>query len=234
MKPQPKQKPKNNRANSANIISVIGASGAGKTSYVMREVAKSKPKRVLIWDTKGEFADEGHAQRVESLTDLIRLTKGKAAFRLALVPYGAGRDLIKLFDLFTQLAFHLGNLTLICEELSDVCRGGSCSAAGWRKAITQGRSAGLFIYALSQRPTLMDKDTLANSSTVRCGRLGWKTDAKMLAPVMWCEESDLINLLPLEFVEYEAKTRHVKRGILKFPSMKDEIYPAKTEEKARV
>ena len=208
---------KNNRANDANIVAVIGASGAGKTTYVMREIAKAKPKRVLIWDTKGEFADEGHAQRVESLSDLIRLTKGKASFKLALVPYGAGKDLIQLFDLFTRLAHALGNLTVICEELSDVCRGGSCSAAGWRKCITQGRTAGLVIYALSQRPTLMDKDTLANASKIRCGRLGWKTDAKMLAPVMWCEESDLINLKPLEYVEFDSKTRQVEKGILTFP-----------------
>lgn len=218
--PTPAKPPKkigaNQRANDANIVTVIGASGAGKTTYVMREIKKAKPKRVLIWDTKGEFAEEGHAVRVDSLTDLIRLTRGKAAFKYALVPYGAGKDLVKLFDLFCQLAFELGDLTLICEELSDVCKGGSCSAAGWRKSITQGRSKGLFIYALSQRPTLMDKDTLANASKIRCGRLGWQNDAKALAPVMWVEPQELVNLKPLEFVEFDAKTRQHQRGKLTF------------------
>lgn len=205
------------RENKPDIRVIMGDTGAGKTSYVMAELDKGQPDRLLIWDTKGEFSDEGYAKRVNSITDLVKEVRkaGNGPFRLALVPYGSTqKQMVSLFDLFCRVAYEARRCVVVAEELSDVCNGGTCNAAGWRKLITQGRTRGFRIFPLTQRPALIDKTALSQATLIRTGLLGSAKDAAVVAEVMWVDKGEVLALQPLEYIEYSKVTRSHRRGSL--------------------
>ncbi len=111
-----------------------------------------------------------------------------------------------------MLGFHAARLTLVAEELNAVCDGGVSRSPGWRKVINQGRTQGLTVYALSQRPALIDKDTLGNASLTRCGRLNWEPDAKLMAKMMRCRPDDLLDMPKFHFIA-KADTGEITQGI---------------------
>lgn len=207
------------RANEAFIEVIIGATGAGKTTYLMRELDINKPKRVLIWDDKGEFSDEGYAKPIKTIAAFVKAIReaGDGPMKLALIPYGKPSDMVKLYDLFCQAAYSAKRCIVIAEEMSNVCNGGSCNAAGWRMLITKGRTRGFRIYALTQRPALIDKTVLTQATSIRCGILGGESDAKPIANVMrGITTQELIDLQALEYIHYFKKGPVINRGKLTF------------------
>lgn len=216
-KATPKPPQSSRRARKADIQAVLGASGSGKTTYVMRELDRLKPSRLLIWDSKGEFSAEGYAKVVGTVAQLVKAVRAAGAsgsFRLAYKPEGTPAQVKNAFDIVATLAFHAKDLTLVAEELNEVCVGGQSSSAGWRKCITQGRTEGLTIYALSQRPALMDKNTIGNASLVRCGRLVWEDDAKLMARMFRTKAEELLDMPELAFIQRSREG--ISRGELVF------------------
>lgn len=193
--------PQVSRANKADIRAILGASGSGKTTYVMQQLRQDKPDRLLIWDTKGEFSQEGYATAVRSISELVAAVRNSEKWKLALIPYGTPAERRKLFDMFAALAFAAGRCTVVAEEISGVAVGGKINAPGWQDIINRGRTFGLTVYALSQRPALMDKETLGNASVIRCGRLAWKADAKIMADCLFVNADELLALQDMEFLE---------------------------------
>ncbi|WP_137940248.1 hypothetical protein [Chitinivorax sp. B] len=175
------------RNNKAEIHAAIGASGSGKTTWVMSELQRLKPKRLMIWDTKGEFAREGYAQPVTRLQDVVSLVTGQKAFKVAFQPWGDDKRMHALFDIFCMAAFQAKNLVLVAEELSDVTLP-SRAVAGWRRCTSQGRSEGITIYGLTQRPASVDKHFFGNCSTIRCGRLNYAQDVAVMANALRVEK----------------------------------------------
>lgn len=207
------------RANPAFIEVIIGATGAGKTTYLMRELDANKPKRVLIWDDKGEFSDEGYAKPIKTIAEFVKAVRaaGDGPMKLALIPYGKPSDMVKLYDLFCQAAYSAKRCVVIAEEMSNVCDGGKCNAAGWRTLITKGRTRGFRIYALTQRPALIDKTVLTQATSIRCGILGGESDAKPIANVMrGIVSQELIELQELEYIHCFKSGRIIERGKLTF------------------
>ncbi|SMC29521.1 hypothetical protein SAMN02745857_03890 [Andreprevotia lacus DSM 23236] len=217
MSRKPSPQPKSDRSREAKIEAVLGAAGAGKTTYVMRELDRLKPQRLLIWDTKGEFGREGYGVVCRSMADVVRRVRaaGSGGFKIAFIPDGSPAQIKEAFDVFAQLAFVAKNLTIVAEELGDVCDGGNCKSPGWRRVITQGRTEGLHIYALSQRPTLIDKNTLGSASITRCGRLNWVNDAKVMANILRTSADELLDMAPLQFIQ-RTDRGEVTRGKLTF------------------
>ncbi|WP_197433039.1 hypothetical protein [Janthinobacterium sp. B9-8] len=203
------------RMNEANIQAVLGASGSGKTSYVMEQLREHKPTRVLVWDTKGEFAEEGHAKAVHSLEEMVKLARANESFRLALVPYGNSKQMAKLFDLFCMAAFHLGRLTLVAEELAEVTSP-TFAVAGWKKCTTQGRTQGLTIYGLSQTPADIDKKFFGNATLIRCGRLNEPIHAKKMAGILGVPAQEILDMPDFHFIEKNTRLREITRGKLAF------------------
>lgn len=207
----------NSRTNSAAIHCVLGASGSGKTSHVMQELRRTKPKRLLIWDTKGEFAREGYGLAVESLGDVVaRVAGAKAgAFALAFRPRGDEKQMKAQFSIFCKLAFAAKNLTLVAEELSDVTTA-SYAVEGWRKVSSQGRTEGVTIYGLSQHPASIDKHFAGNASTVRTGRLNEASHIRKVANVLRIKPDEIVALLPLEWIQRDMNTGALTRGKITF------------------
>lgn len=206
----------NNRAKKANINAIMGASGSGKTSFVMAEIKRLKPSRLLIWDKKGEFEKERYGMPVNKMADVYKLLlKAGAAgsFKICYRPRGDQRQYKEQFDRFCKAAFASKNLLFVAEELSDVTTA-SHAPAGWRELTTQGRTEGIIIYGLSQSPAQIDKDFFGNSTLVRTGRLNFDSHIKAMANCMSADKEIIRNLLAGEYIERNMDTGQVKRGKL--------------------
>lgn len=206
------------RANKAKIECVLGASGSGKTSYVMQELRRLKPKRLMIWDTKGEFAREGYAPAVATLGEVVRIAAaaGRAgAFWLAYRPKGDERQMRAQFDIFCKLSFAAKNITAVAEELADVTTAHH-AVEGWRKLSSQGRTEGITLYGLSQHPASIDKHFFGNASLVRTGRLNTASHIKSVANVLRVKPDEITALLPLDWIERDMNTGKLTRGKLTF------------------
>jgi hypothetical protein len=207
-----------NRANKASIHAVIGASGSGKTTHVMQCVKRGKPQRLLVWDTKGEFAREGYAQPVRKITEVTAIIKAagaRGAFKIAFQPSGDAAKMKSDFSKLCLIAFYAKNCWLIAEELAEVTLAHT-APEGWRKATTQGRSEGLTIYGLSQSPAWVDKFFWGNCSTIRTGRLNFEAHIKTMAQVMGVPKDEILNLNDLEFIHMTTSPKKLERGKIRF------------------
>lgn len=206
-----------NRANKASIHAVIGASGSGKTTHVMGCIKRGAPRRLLVWDTKGEFAREGYATpvtRISQLTALIKKAGPGGAFAFAFQPSGDRAKMKRDFSRLCLVAFHAKNVWLIAEELAEVTEAGS-APEGWRKATTQGRSEGMTIYGLSQSPAWIDKFFFGNCSSIRTGRVVEPAHVEKMAKVIGVEYSEIVALEDLQFIHLTVSPRNIERGRIK-------------------
>lgn len=207
-----------NRANKASIHAVIGASGSGKTTHVMQCIKRGKPGRILIWDTKGEFAREGYAQPVGSIATIaagLRKAGSRGRFAFAFQPKGDAEKMKRDFSRLCLLAFHAKNCWLIAEELAEVT-GPNWAPEGWRKATTQGRSEGLTIYGLSQAPAWIDKYFFGNCSSIRTGRVLFSEHVKTMAAVLGVKPDEIQQLHDLEYIHLQISPRNLTKGKINF------------------
>lgn len=204
------------RARQAEIIAVMGASGSGKTSYVMAELRSRKPSRLLVWDTKREFAEEGFAQPVGTLGEVVDAVAGagrRGGFAISYQPQGDDKAMKKQFDLFCRVAFAAKDLTLVAEELADVTTA-SHAVSGWRRCTSMGRTEGLTIYGLSQRPASVDKHFWGNASMIRTGRLNFDADIKTMSACIGVQPEEVRALKPLQWIARDMLKGEVLRGSL--------------------
>ncbi len=196
--------------NKANIVAVMGGSGSGKSTFIKREIARLKPKRLIIFDVMHEYDALG--QPVKFCSDLARLAKQKT-FKLIFQP--SSLNMQQQFDFVCKLAFNLGDLVLVVEELNRVTDAGKAPPY-WQDCTSRGRHKGLMIYGASQRPAGVDKDFFSNATRVRTGRLNYAADVKTLANVLNVKTSDIDSLMPLEFIERDMGTGKITSGKIKF------------------
>jgi hypothetical protein len=211
------------RSAAAAVFAILGASGSGKTSYVMAEIKRAKPSRLLIWDTKGEFAAEGYGVAVSSMSALVAAVAAagkRGGFRLAYRPtIGTEKQMSEAFNVFCRVAFAAKNLTVIAEELSDVTTA-SHAVAGWRRLTSQGRTEGVTLYGLSQHPASIDKHFFGNASFIRAGRLNYESHIRTVANVIGVPKDEIQNMLPLQWVSKDMNTGKVERGKVPFRKQK--------------
>lgn len=195
---------------------VLGASGSGKTTYVMQELRRTKPKRLLVWDTKGEFAEEGYAATVATLGELLSLlaAAGKTApFALAYRPAGDEKQMRAQFNLFCKFAYAAKGLTVVAEELADVTTA-SYAVEGWRRLSSQGRSEGVRIYGMSQQPASIDKHFYGNVAKVRTGRLNFDNHIRTVSNAIGVPASEVRDLLPMMWIEKDMNSGAISRGTI--------------------
>lgn len=182
--------------NKPSIRAYIGASGSGKGVSINRLLDDERPARLLIWDPRDEYSK--HASAYRSLPALVAaFTKaGAGPIRARFVPGGAVK-LDEAFGVVCRLAFVVGNLTFLAEELSDTTTASHAPAA-WRQVITQGRHKGLRIIGAAQRPALIDKTFLGNCTHVRCFTLRYADDRRTMSKALDCPEAEVTSLQTTE------------------------------------
>lgn len=177
----------------ASITLVCGASGSGKTAWLIQRIRRAK--RVLVWDMKGEYArDHGFALLSDKsqLVDALRRSKvGRFAFR-SIVPAD--------FDFFCRAAYAWGKCIVIAEELADVTTPGK-APLGWGMVVRRGRDRSLEVYGVTQRPAESDKTVIGNATLIHCAMLPRFADRQYMAREMDIDVEKIAALKPLEWVE---------------------------------
>ena len=179
----------NGTRNKADIIAVIGASGTGKSSYIKGELLK-RYKRLLIWsplEKTDQYAAFCDGTITSKITEFIALVKAGAK-AIVFVPTGNDGDVKRQFDLFCRVVWEVENCHCLVEELSRVTMA-SWAPPAWRNLSTAGRHQGITLIGVTQRPAKIDKDFLGNCTEVRCYRLNYDVDAKVLADTMRIQTS---------------------------------------------
>ncbi len=203
-------------AEKPRIEAYVGASGSGKGVSLDRRLRELKPRRLLIWDPRDEYAR--HAARVTSLGELLSAVRkaGAGPFRVRYVP-GAGVPLARAFGLVCEVAFALGDLVFLAEELSDVTTASHAPAA-WRQVITQGRHKRLHVMGAAQRPALIDKTFLGNCTLIRCFTLRYAEDRRTMAKALDVPEARITALATVETpagVTINFTERDFRAGVLR-------------------
>lgn len=199
-----------NNANKADMSAILGKTGSGKSTELKHEL-KRLPKRLMVWDFKREY---NHLPQTASLADVAAALKtaGKRGqIRLAFLPSMDAKLREKQLNAFCRMARAAGNLRFIAEELHFVTKP-SHAPPGWSEVSCLGRADGLSVRGTSQRPAHMDKDFLGQCDRVVSFRLGYATDAKVVAEAMGpdIDYRELMQLQDLYFLEYDGKS--VRRG----------------------
>ncbi len=195
----------------ARIYAMMGASGSGKSARTKLEIAERKPPRLMIWDPKREYSPMG-LDAFDSLSELGRAAFKRKRFALAFHPKRTKSEMRDQFSTFCKIADAAGDLTAVCEELSDVTLPG-WAPDGWSMLTRQGRHSRMTLYGNSQSPAAIDKTFWGNTTRICTGVLGTASDVKTLADVLMIDKADIFRLLPMQFINLDKGTREVTRGL---------------------
>lgn len=211
--------------NVARIVGVIGASGSGKSRWLKRTlidgIRAGKVRRMLVWDPQDEYGDDfGRAftDTRELVSALGQLGEGDD-FRFVLRP---GDDMASYkwkFDLYCEMAYQIEGLCAVVEELADVTTP-SWAPPFWSRLSRKGRHRAMTMFACSQRPTLMDKTFLGNTTMIHCSRLNDENDIRTMARYLGVPEQQVRDLKAddetdtFEWIERDMKTGFTRTGNL--------------------
>jgi hypothetical protein len=198
-----------------DVTAVIGATGSGKTTWLKRALLTPRPRRLLIWDDSPveEYRPWAHYMSLPEMIDEAYAAKG-GPFGLAVVPNDDTDRKAAQFDIFCRLAWNVGRCTVLVEELSYITKP-SWGPGPWRQLIRKGRKQGLQIIGTTQRPADVDKIFYTQATRIHTGMLGSEPDRKAIGAELGVEP-DALKLLPLEYIDFDRRTRQLERGKLTF------------------
>lgn len=204
-------------SNKAAIVAAIGASGSGKSLWIKQQLRKGRARRLIIWDPQAEYGEFGTVCASRAAMTEAAITAGaKGAAQMVYQPTGALSAYIEQFDFVCQVAYAWGNCTLVADELGDVTKPG-WAPDGWSMVIRKGRHMGLTVIGAAQRPAIIDKTFFGLATLVHCGRLNYAADLKVMADVLAIQSAELVELLPLEWIERDMQTGKTRRGRVDVP-----------------
>jgi hypothetical protein len=186
----PKKRAAGGTKNKAKIHAVIGASGTGKSSYIKKELLRDY-EQLIVWsplEDTDDYATFCGGVVVRKITDLVAEVKGGAAAIVYWPAAGSDKELKTQFDLFCRVVFECRGAHVLVEELSQVTMP-SWAPPAWKKLSTAGRHRGLTLIGVSQRPANIDKDFLGNCTEVRCYRVNYDADAKVMADSLGLQDT---------------------------------------------
>lgn len=201
-------------ANRANILGYIGASGSGKSASLKAALRTAGHVRTLIWDPQDEYSMLA-AHATSTMAELLRLvtSAGRGPVSVRFLPSADLKVAAKQFDAFCRIAYAAGHCAIVAEELAFVTTA-SHAPPGWSQLNLKGRHRGVTIYGTTQRPAKVDKDFFGNCTRIRCGRLNFANDQKVMADVLGVPIAAIGTLKPLEYFEKDMATGNVVYGVV--------------------
>ena len=213
-------------------IAAFGATGTGKTAFVLQALAKLAPARLMVWDYKHDHTLQQLGTGYATWAQFVRACRGPRFAARYLV--NQDYDIHQQFAAFCMLAWREGNCMVFVDELAEVTKANKAPGA-WRKLVNVGRSyeggtKTISIIGASQRPTEVDKSFLGNCDVIHTGRLGYANDARMFAQMWGIDPAEITNLPNLHWIEKRAADAGVSRGVLTFgntkrPATQKKIHP---------
>lgn len=180
--------------NVARIVGVIGASGSGKSRWLKDGLRRMNPSRLMIWDPQDEYAEFGDVvtdsrELVERLGEMAT----EDGFRIVYRPGDDMGTYKAKFDLFCDIAYQIPRLTLVVEEVADVTSA-SYAPPSWSRLSRKGRHRAMTMFAVTQRPAVIDKTFLGNCTLIHCCRLNDKNDIAVMSAILGVRTEDVLNL----------------------------------------
>ena len=196
------------------LVVVAGASRSGKTAYTKAEVQAAP--RVLAWDPEDQWSQLKGWRKVTTKAQLLAAVQRPGPYRIA---YVAGGELQPAFDHWAGCVMYAGRyvepVAAVAEELADVTTP-SKAPGNWGILLRRGLKRGITIYAISQRWSEADKTAVGNASEFVLFRQSSGDDVRYLSRKTRVPESELNNLMQLEYVRFSAITGDLQRGKLRF------------------
>ena len=202
-------------ARRADIVAVMGATGAGKSSTICAALAADDGPRRLIYDPGDDYGAFGDiCSSIQVVYDRV-VKAGAGPFRLVFRP---PFDLVRAraeFNRFCMIAFRVcierGDVLVVADELEDVTLP-SWAPPGWSALIRKGRKYGARIIAASQRPAGIEKKIWSMATVVQSGRLNELEDARTVARVLMVDPLEVIALPQLAWIRRSIYEPAIVRG----------------------
>lgn len=187
-------------------VLILGQSGCGK-SYLGRQLQKIWPKRIII-DSLNEYDDAN-----EIFSDFIifseRLKKAhnenenefEFIFQFQPEP---GVSKVKIFDEIIRLAYYMGNILIVIEEVQLFTNPHNCPH--WLEtALMTGRHRGVSLMFTTQRPGLLNKNMASQCQHIFCGRINEKNDLNYVSSFLFENSKKLLNLKNRNFIYFNPE-----------------------------
>jgi hypothetical protein len=167
-------------------------------------------RRLLVWDSVGEWGDRFKCERVRSVAELSRVIfrRARIAFDVPCTPEN--------FAAFCRAAWifiRAAPGVVVVEELADVTSPGKAPVY-WGELIRKGLRYGPEIYALTQRPSESDKTVMGNASVLHVHQMARDDDARYMARELRCSVEQVDALKPFQWIERDRRTRELITGEL--------------------
>jgi ABC-type dipeptide/oligopeptide/nickel transport system ATPase component len=178
-------------------ISLIGRSGCGK-SYLGKMIQKVFP-RVIIFDSLDEYpVQENDIHTFEQFMNFCRIASDLPKFRVIVRFNIDEQNTSILFEQYMRCLYFLGDVLIVVEETQDYC---SPHKIGhyFKKCLTSGRHRGLGFIFTTQRPALISKTVLSQSTHVFVGNLIDKDDSDTMGKLMARKGAEFSLLKDREF-----------------------------------
>lgn len=197
-------------SNLAVCVAIIGKTGTGKSTIIKNDFKKDNPIRLAIWSPDEDLDNYKDFTKlvVRKKSDLVKEMK-KPSFKVVFWPSMDPEIKKDQFDFFCKAVFAAGDCTAIVEELKGVTSP-THAPMSWAILSTRGRKKGVKLYGTSQRPTMIDKDFLGNTTLIYCSSLKYKNDRKNVAESMDIDAIELSGLEPTD--EPSVILRWTKKG----------------------
>lgn len=204
--------------NQAFRAGAFGATGTGKTAWLLQLIAKTRHPRLMVWDYKTDSTLAGLGRGYAAWPEFVRACKASSFQARYLVNWDL--DIAAQFEAFCALAWREGNVLVFVDELGEVTRAQKAPPA-WKKLVNVGRlydngTKSISIVGASQSPAEVDKSFIGNCDVLHCGRLGNIRDAKLFGGMWGVDPSELANLPNLHWIEKRQDSPTVERGVLSF------------------
>lgn len=193
---------------------IAGASRSGKTAWTVKQVKGAK--RVFAWDPEAQWCELRGWKKITTRAQLLAAAQTPGPLRVA---YVAGGSLQAEFDFWAGCVMYAGRyvepLEAIAEELADVTTP-SKAPGNWGILIRRGLKRGITLRCISQRWSEADKTAVGNASDFVIFRQASGDDVRYLARKTRVAESEINELVPLQYVHMDALTGAIERGKLRF------------------
>lgn len=190
-------------------ISVVGKTGSGKT-YLSKSLIWEPLDRVVFHDWKAQEHEDLNAPVLRTLDDvheaLYSEREQERVYKFVYVP-PAGEHGLDAWDELCRLVYEKGDMHLIGDEIKGIYQqGGSVRGISdhHERILTRGRSRGVGITNLSQRPKKVPMECLSEAEHVFAFRLNLEDDRSRLGEIFGSEHGERLRELDqYKFLYYQ-------------------------------
>lgn len=181
-------------------IACVGKTGSGK-SYLARNLIWEPLDRVVFHDWKEQEHENLNAPTLRSLDDvheaLFAENEEERLYKFCYVP-PAGEHGLDAWDELCRLVYEKGDFHLLGDEIKGIYQKGNTVRAvsdHHEKILTRGRSRGVGMTNLSQRPKKIPMECMSESEHLFAFRLNLGDDRKRLGEIFGSEHEDRLREL---------------------------------------